>query len=154
MKILTALLTLFHFAVDGVCAAALMDFDVEGLRPKALDAYTTCTIAPEDVGTALARLGGRCRAVYVTSPDYLGNTLDIAGIADVCHRRGALLLVDDAHGAYLRFLSPSRHPIDLGADMCCDSAHKTLPALTGAAYLHIRRDDPNGWADRAKETRL
>jgi len=45
--------------------------------------------------------------------------------------------VDGAHGAYLRFLRPSRHPMDLGADLCCDSAHKTLPALTGAAYLHV-----------------
>ncbi|MBQ3132183.1 MAG: amino acid decarboxylase, partial [Clostridia bacterium] len=44
---------------------------------------------------------------------------------------------DNAHGAYLRFLSESRFPIDLGADMCCSSAHKTLPVLTGGAYLHI-----------------
>jgi arginine/lysine/ornithine decarboxylase len=48
-----------------------------------------------------------------------------------------LLLVDNAHGAYLRFLSLSVHPIDLGADICCDSAHKTLPVLTGGAYLHL-----------------
>ena len=48
------------------------------------------------------------------------------------------LLVDNAHGAYLRFLpGSSRHPIDLGADLCCDSAHKTLPVLTGGAYLHV-----------------
>ena len=47
------------------------------------------------------------------------------------------LLVDNAHGAYLRFLSPSIHPMDLGAWMCCDSAHKTLPVLTGGAYLHL-----------------
>ncbi|MGN1006147.1 MAG: amino acid decarboxylase, partial [Aristaeellaceae bacterium] len=72
-----------------------------------------------------------------TSPDYLGNTVDIAAIAEVCHRRDVLLLVDNAHGAYLRFLPASRHPIDLGADLCCDSAHKTLPVLTGGAYLHL-----------------
>ena len=75
--------------------------------------------------------------MYLTRPDYLGNTLDIAPLAAVCRRHGALLLVDNAHGAYLKFLSPSRHPIDLGADMCCDSAHKTLPVITGGAYLHI-----------------
>lgn len=118
-------------------AAALMGFDVEWLWPDAPDAYTACAITPDDVDAALARPDGRRKAVYLTSPDYLGNTLDIAGIADVCHRRGAPLLVDNAHGAYMKFLSPSRHPIDLGADMCCDSAHKTLPALTGAAYLHV-----------------
>ena len=41
-------------------------------------------------------------------------------------------------GAYLHFLKEgSRHPIQLGADLCCDSAHKTLPVLTGGAYLHL-----------------
>ena len=118
-------------------AAALIDFDVRWLHPS--DAYQRCDVSAGDVDAALARLGGRCRAVYLTSPDYLGHMPDLAAIAGVCHRRGARLLVDNAHGAYLKFLpGGSRHPIDLGADMCCDSAHKTLCALTGAAYLHVR----------------
>ena len=62
---------------------------------------------------------------------------DIGSAAKVCAEFGVPLLVDNAHGAYLRFLSPSLHPLSLGAQMCCDSAHKTLPALTGAAYLHV-----------------
>ena len=78
-------------------------------------------------------------AVYITSPDYLGNLQDIQAIAETVHRHGILLLVDNAHGSYLHFLETPNHPIDLGADMCCDSAHKTLPALTGCAYLHISR---------------
>jgi arginine/lysine/ornithine decarboxylase len=49
-----------------------------------------------------------------------------------------LLLIDNAHGAYLEFLQNSMHPIKLGADICCDSAHKTLPVLTGGAYLHTK----------------
>ena len=121
-----------------VSAAALLGFDVEWLWPASGASYHSCTVTAGDVAAALDRLGGRCRAVYLTSPDYLGHMPDIAGIAEVCHSRGALLLVDGAHGAYLRFLRPSRHPMDLGADLCCDSAHKTLPALTGAAYLHVR----------------
>ena len=40
----------------------------------------------------------------------------------------------------------SRHPIQLGADLCCDSAHKTLPVLTGGAYLHL---GPSVQADEA-----
>lgn len=81
-------------------------------------------------------------AVYLTSPDYLGNLSDVAGIARVCRKHNLLLLVDNAHGAYLKFLNPSQHPMDLGADLCCDSAHKTLPVLTGGAYLHISRSAP------------
>jgi len=58
--------------------------------------------------------------------------------------------VDNAHGAYLRFLQSSRHPMDLGADLCCDSAHKTLPVLTGGAYLHIRPNAPALFRTEAK----
>ena len=76
--------------------------------------------------------------------------MDISGIAAVCHRHDALLLVDNAHGAYLRFLPESRHPIDLGADMCCASAHKTLPVLTGGAYLHISPAAPRLFVQQAK----
>ena len=118
-------------------AAALLDLDVAWLHPRAGDAYHSCAVTAAEVDAALSRLE-TCRAVYLTSPDYLGHMADIAAIAAVCHRHGAPLLVDNAHGAYLKFLpGGSRHPVDLGADMCCDSAHKTLPALTGAAYLHI-----------------
>ena len=78
-------------------------------------------------------------AVYLTSPDYLGGMADISALAEICRKHGTLLAVDNAHGAYLRFLEPSCHPLELGADLCCDSAHKTLPVLTGGAYLHINR---------------
>lgn len=73
--------------------------------------------------------------IYLTSPDYLGKTADIKKISKLCHRYNAVLLVDNAHGAHLTAMG--NHPIQLGCDMCCDSAHKMLPALTGGAYLHI-----------------
>jgi arginine/lysine/ornithine decarboxylase len=91
-------------------------------------------------------------ALYLTSPDYLGNVADIASIAEVCHRYGMLLLVDCAHGAYLRFLPTSLYPTDLGADMCCSSAHKTLPVLTGGAYLHISKRADASLLDAAKNS--
>ncbi|MBQ3855577.1 MAG: amino acid decarboxylase, partial [Ruminococcus sp.] len=50
----------------------------------------------------------------------------------------------NAHGAHLHFFPESRHPIALGADMCCDSAHKMLPALTGGAFLHTARPELAG----------
>jgi arginine/lysine/ornithine decarboxylase len=76
---------------------------------------------------------------------------DIAALASICHTHGTVLAVDNAHGAYLRFLSPSLHPMDLGADICCDSAHKTLPVLTGGAYLHIAKRAPESFAAQAKQ---
>lgn len=76
------------------------------------------------------------KTVYLTSPDYYGREADIGAIAKEVHRRGGLLLVDNAHGAHLRFLPEDRHPMHLGADLCCDSAHKCLPVLTGGGYLH------------------
>ncbi len=96
--------------------------------------------AVEDFREALQAAvdAGEKPCVYVTSPDYLGNQQDIASLAAISHSYDAPLLVDNAHGAHLAFLSDNRHPIALGADFCCDSAHKMLPALTGAAVLHCR----------------
>ncbi len=118
-------------------AAALMDCDVEWLYPDAQSSYLSCRITPEQLSHELQTASEKPIAVYVTSPDYLGTMADVAGLAAVCHAHKILLLVDNAHGAYLRFLPASRHPMDLGADLCCDSAHKTLPVLTGGAYLHV-----------------
>jgi len=130
-------------------AVALLDLEVTWLAPKG-SSYLACPITAEDVREALTS-DPTATAVYLTSPDYLGNAVDLPAIADVCHEHGVLLLVDNAHGAYLKFLPKSRHPMDLGADLCCDSAHKTLPALTGCAYLHIAKSAPSLLTARAKE---
>ena len=132
-------------------AAALLGLPVRWLTPRAQDAYLSCVLSADELDAQLGTMDEPPAAVYLTSPDYLGNTADIAALAAVCHRRGALLLVDNAHGAYLRFLPQSRHPIDLGTDLCCDSAHKTLPVLTGGAYLHISKDTPVGLVAQAKD---
>lgn len=131
-----------------IYAAALLDFDIEWLWPEqgSESDICSCTVTPAALSGALQKLKGQGRApfgVYATSPDYLGGTQDIAALAAVCGRYAVPLLVDNAHGAYLRFLPEgSRHPIALGAAMCCDSAHKTLPVLTGGAYLHLGPNAP------------
>ena len=133
-----------------IYACALLDLDVKWLYPKEFVNLCSCNISKKDVQNALENSELRPLAVYITSPDYLGNILDVKGISEVCKQYGVPLLVDNAHGAYLAFMSPSMHPITLGADMCCDSAHKTLPALTGAAYLHISKTAPKEYLDNAR----
>lgn len=133
-----------------VRAAALLDLDVEFIYPEREGHLCLCEITPEEVGRAIGSAKKKPCAVYVTSPDYLGNILDIRGISTVCLKFGIPLLVDNAHGAYLKFLHEDIHPISLGAAMCADSAHKTLPVLTGGAYLHISSDYPE-YSERARE---
>lgn len=123
-----------------VRTAALLDLDVEYIYPENMEHLCSCNISAIDVRTAIMSAARKPCAVYVTSPDYLGNMLDISSIAQVCREYDLPLLVDNAHGAYLRFLQEDMHPITLGAAMCADSAHKTLPVLTGGAYLHISPD--------------
>lgn len=120
-------------------SAILLDFPIKWLW--AGTDYLSCPVTPAQVEQAILEEPEAPFAVYLTSPDYLGNIADIRGIAQVCRAHGVPLLVDNAHGAYLRFLPESRHPMDLGASMCCDSAHKTLPVLTGGAYLHFEREE-------------
>lgn len=77
------------------------------------------------------------RLVVITSPTYEGIVSDVASIAKTVHKHGAVLLVDEAHGAHLGF-----HPyfpkgsVEQGADLVIHSIHKTLPAFTQTALLH------------------
>lgn len=112
-----------------VNTAILLGVDIDWIYPYE---FLGADISPDAVDDAI---GADTAAVFVNSVDYLGGQSDIAAIAEVCRKRGVLLLVDNAHGAYKVFTG--YHPVTLGADMTADSAHKTLPALTGAAYLHL-----------------
>lgn len=134
-----------------VYAAALLDFTPVWLWPEGENSLLQCPVSAAQVAAALDAMEVPPAAVYLTSPDYLGGMADIQAIAKVCHSHGTVLLVDNAHGAYLRFLRPSRHPMDQGADLCCDSAHKTLPVLTGGAYLHISKNAPAAFGEKARQ---
>lgn len=131
-------------------AAAAIGFDIKWLYPENTDSLCSCNISAKELEETLKALSAPPAAVYITSVDYLGGTADIASLAEVCHRYKTVLVVDNAHGAYLHFLEKPIHPIDLGADICCDSAHKTLTALTGGAYLHIGKNVPLGFSEEAK----
>ncbi len=116
---------------------SLLNIDVKFIIDNESNSYLSSNITPEFLENYLKVLEVLPCAFYITSPDYLGNLADIKGLKKVLDNYGVLLLVDNAHGAYLKFLNASLFPIDLGADMCASSAHKTLPVLTGGAYLHL-----------------
>lgn len=130
-------------------ACALLDLEVEWIFGS--NSYLSCDVDKQTLKNILSTKKDLPIAVYITTPDYLGNLVNVKGLSDVCKEFGILLIVDNAHGAYLKFLKESKHPIDLGADMCSDSAHKTLPALTGASYLHISKNAPRFFKDNVKK---
>lgn len=119
-------------------AAYLRNLFVSYLWPDVLTHYDIFdAVTPEQVRGALEEepdIG----AVLVVSPTYEGRIADIRGIAEVVHRKGIPLIVDEAHGAHLGF-DPEVHENScrLGADIVIHSVHKTLPALTQTALLHV-----------------
>ena len=116
-------------------ACALLGAEVNWIYNENSANYFSNYLTPEILDNYLKTVKELPCAIYVTSPDYLGNILDVENLAKIAKKYGAILLIDNAHGAYLKFID--KHPISLGASICADSAHKTLPALTGGAYLHL-----------------
>ncbi len=77
-------------------------------------------------------------AVLIVSPTYEGRIADVAAIARVVHEKGLPLIVDEAHGAHLGFVPQfATNSARLGADLVINSVHKTLPAMTQTALLHV-----------------
>ena len=95
-------------------------------------------LSPETVEEAFRKEPG-CRAVLAVSPTYYGVCSDLRAIAEICHDRGAQLLVDEAHGAHLYFseLYP-KGALRQGADICAQSTHKTAGSMTQSSMLHCR----------------
>ena len=93
-------------------------------------------VTAENVKTALEK-NPDAKAVYITSPDYFGVISDVEGIAEQCKKYDIPLIVDNAHGAHFRFLEKDISPTHLGAAMSADSAHKTMPVMTGGAWLQV-----------------
>lgn len=119
-------------------AAYLRHLKISYLYPHCLEA---CGIAdvmtPEQVRSAL-EAESDIQAVLIVSPTYEGRISDISGIAEIVHERGIPLIVDEAHGAHLGLAEDfPLNSCQAGADLVIHSVHKTLPALTQSALLHV-----------------
>jgi arginine decarboxylase len=96
--------------------------------------------SPEQIEEAL-RLFPEAKAVFVTSPTYNGISADLVKIKEICRARGKILLVDEAHGAHLKFHKDLPvSAVEAGADMCVQSTHKILSALSQGSVLHLQSD--------------
>lgn len=137
-----------HMSAISACA-------LYGLTPVWVDAFADgggAPFTPEAELISAIKANPDAACVLVTRPDYYGRLLPLAAIAAAAHEAGMLLIVDEAHGAHMSWLPAAgiyipagrraqvpAGAMDSGADICVQSAHKTLPALTGGAYLHCGR---------------
>lgn len=118
-------------------AVELTRADTVYLTPELTSFGFYSSVSPDEVEEKL-RLYPDVKLVIVTSPTYEGVISDVKAIADVCHRRGVPLMVDEAHGAHLGLYNVFPDgAVKCGADVVVQSIHKTLPSLTQTALLHL-----------------
>ena len=122
-------------------AAILQELTLRYYYSPILEEYGICDgVAADDIGRLLDE-HPFCQAVVVTSPTYEGIVSDIQAIADAVHERGKILIVDEAHGAHFGLDASMPHSaVERGADLVIHSLHKTLPAMTQTALLHVQGD--------------
>lgn len=119
-------------------AIYLRKLSVSYLYPPLIDGWDVVdAVMPQQVNTALES-EPETGAVLIVSPTYEGRISDVRTIAEIVHERGIPLIVDEAHGAHLGFSRGfAENSCQAGADLVVHSVHKTLPALTQAALLHV-----------------
>lgn len=128
-------------------ALRLGGIDPVYLRPEIIKEYNLVGgISPEEVRNACED-NPDASAILITSPNFCGMTSDISRIADIAHTYGMTLIVDQAHGAHLRFfdaVTQMRYAAEhLGADIVINSTHKTLLSLTESGILNVCTDRIN-----------
>ena len=127
-----------HKSVHHACF--LRDLEVAYLKPEKTRFGVPGQISPEELLRAF-RTFPEAKTVVITSPTYEGIISDIRELSEIVHRQGAVLIVDEAHGAHLAFSKEFPTPATaLGADLVVESLHKTLPSLTQTALLHVVTD--------------
>ncbi|WP_035792030.1 aminotransferase class I/II-fold pyridoxal phosphate-dependent enzyme [Butyrivibrio sp. AE3006] len=122
-------------------AAYLRELSLSYIMPECT--WLLGRISPSSVREALLQ-NEDAQALFITSPTYEGISSDIKAIADICHEKGVILIVDSAHGAH--FGLDERLPknaVNEGADIVICSVHKTLASMTQTALIHVQGDFVN-----------
>lgn len=119
-------------------AAYLRGLDIEYLYPEKEDIFGINGGIHEDIVEKALEEFQDIQAVMITSPTYDGVVSNVEKIAQIVHRKGIPLIVDEAHGAHFGFHEYfPKSSVEIGADLVIHSLHKTLPSLTQTALLHV-----------------
>lgn len=113
-------------------------------RPELIEEHGILgAVSPEEIQRCIDG-NPEADAIILPSPNYYGICSDIKAIADVAHKAGKVLIVDQAHGAHLKFFHKFGYgqgmPMaaeECGADLVVNSIHKTLASLTQSAVLNL-----------------
>lgn len=120
-------------------AAILQELELQYCFVPVIEEYGICGGINAKEIDRLLKQHADCRAVVITSPTYEGLISDVGAAADVVHAHDKILIVDEAHGAHLGLDESAPHgAVACGADLVIHSLHKTLPAMTQTALLHVQ----------------
>lgn len=100
-------------------------------------------VKPETVEAAV-RQHPDAKGVLIINPTYYGVATDLKKIVDIVHSYNMAVIVDEAHGPHLKFSDRLPIPaIDAGADICAQSTHKIIGAMTQCSMVHCREGRVN-----------
>ncbi len=126
-----------HKAVFNACQIGKLNFQTAMpiLSESGLSLGYDCAEIIAQLATNL-----NIKVVVLMSPTYYGYTTDIQPLVEVLNARGGVLIIDEAHGAHLKFCQNGGSTLDGGAHIVVQSAHKMLAAMTQSALLHFSKD--------------
>ena len=135
----TKYLSLIHIFFNGVSLAGAEP--VYAYPQLIADYGISGEITADEITRCLSEHPGSS-AVILPSPNYYGVCSDIKAIAQLVHDAGKILIVDQAHGAHLKFFDSyiegrTKAAENLGADIVIDSVHKTLASYAPVSYTHL-----------------
>lgn len=130
-------------------ALSLGDIRPVYVYPELIEEYGISGAVPPEEIERLLEENRDAEAVILPSPNYYGICSDIKEIAEIVHKHNKILIVDQAHGAHLKFFSRfgiknmPESAEEAGADIIVNSIHKTLASLTESALLNVNSDRVN-----------